>query len=95
MKTARELALERLAAMDPDGARPLSAEQKKELAEIEMKFKAKWAEREIFLQRKMEDLARGGNWQEAEQIQEELRRERISLDREREEAKNQVRKRSE
>jgi hypothetical protein len=94
MKTALEIAMERLASIDPDGARPLSAQQKTELAEIDSRFKAKWAEREIFLKRKLEEVLQAGNWQEAEQVQEELRREKIVLDKDREEAKNRVRNRA-
>ncbi len=95
MKTALEIAMEKLAAMDPDGARTLSAGQKAELAEIDSKFKAKWAEREIFLQRKMKELLQAGDWQQAELVQEEMRREKLSLDRDREEARARVRSREE
>ena len=48
MKSAYELAMERLAKSDPS-AGPLTAGQKAQLAEIDRVYKGKWAEREIFL----------------------------------------------
>ncbi len=49
MKSAYELAMERLKASDPDSAKELTPAQKKQLAEIDTRYKAKLAEREIFL----------------------------------------------
>jgi len=51
MKSAYELAMERLARTDPEAGRPLNPEQKARLAEIDRVHTGKWAEREIFLKR--------------------------------------------
>ena len=48
MKSAYELAMERLEQSAPQ--KKLTDEQKAQIAEIESKFKAKIAEREVFLQ---------------------------------------------
>jgi hypothetical protein len=95
VKSAIEIALERAAALSPENAKTLSAEQKAELAEIDVKFRAKWAEREIFLQRKLAELQQAGKWQEVEQVEEELRREKLSLEQQKEQAKDRVRHRPE
>jgi len=95
VKSAIEIALERAAAMNPEGARTLSDEQKTELAEVDVKYRAKWAEREIFLKRKIDELAQSGNWQEVEQVEEEMRREKLSLEQQKEQAKDRIRRRSE
>ena len=49
MKSAYELAMERLQKTTPSLA--LTEEQKKELAEIDSKYRAKIAEKELFLKR--------------------------------------------
>ena len=48
MKSAYELAMERLDKEDPKGAVPLSEEQKTALQEIQEKYRAKIAERECY-----------------------------------------------
>jgi hypothetical protein len=55
MKSAYELAMERLAKSDPDAGRPLSAEKKDRLAEIDRVYQGKLAEREIFLKKQLND----------------------------------------
>ena len=55
MKSAYELAMERLAKSDPEGARPLTPEQKARLAEIDRVHQGKLAEREIFLKKQLDD----------------------------------------
>lgn len=60
LKSAYDLAMERLAKRDGQ-SRPLSDEQKKAVAEIEQKAKAKVAELEIMLQA---HIARTGDDQE-------------------------------
>ena len=49
MKSAYELAMERLAKSDPAKGKPLTAAQKARLAELDRVYQGKWAEREIFL----------------------------------------------
>lgn len=92
MKSAYELAMERLAKADPEGAKPLSAEQKARLAEIDSIWKGKIAEREIFLQQRLDSALSEGKYDEAEQIRTQLKSERARLEEEREEEKERVRK---
>ncbi len=92
MKSAYELAMERLKASDPEAAPALTAAQKKELAEIDRRSKAKLAEREIFLNQQIAAARAAGNAEEYEKLREELRRERARIEEEREDAKNKVRR---
>jgi len=98
MKSAYELAMERLNASDPDAGKALTKEQKKRLADIDQKHQAKLAEREIFLRQQItaaEAAAREtGKMEELEQLREQLRRERARLEEEREDEKNKVRRES-
>ncbi len=93
MKTAYELAMERLRAGDPGEAKPLTAEQKKELAEIDRRYKAKIAEREVFLQKQLRNAQAAGKPEEIAQLQQELTDERKRLEEEKEAAKEKVRNR--
>ena len=72
MKTAYELAMERLASKEPE--RKLTPEQKKKLAEIDETYRAKVAERETFLGSKIAAARAGGAVEEAGVLQEELAR---------------------
>ncbi len=92
MKSAYELAMERLNAADPEGGKELTKEQKKQLADIDQRHKAKLAEREIFLNQQIAAARAAGNAEEYEKLREELRRERTRIEEEREDAKNKVRK---
>ncbi|HLZ53559.1 MAG TPA: hypothetical protein VKS19_03690 [Verrucomicrobiae bacterium] len=89
MKTAYELAMERLNKNAP--TKRLSAAQKKELAELDAKYAAKTAEREIALQ---DEIARAGaasDFEKAGKLQEQWVAERRKLQAELEEKKEQVR----
>lgn len=90
MKSAYELAMERLAAKDGEQT-PLSEEQKRQLAEIDEKYKAKIAEREVFLAPKLAEAEASGNLTEAEDLRKQLVNERARLEEEREEKKDDVR----
>lgn len=92
MKSAYELAMERLAKSDPDSAKPLSAEQKARLADIDLVYKGKIAEREIFLKKQLNEALADGKYEESEKISKQLSSERARLDEEREEEKERVRK---
>ena len=72
MKTAYELAMERLASKEPE--RKLTPEQKKKLAEVDETYRAKVAERETFLGAKIAAAKAGGVFEEAAVLQEELAR---------------------
>ena len=92
MKSAYELAMERLAKSDPDASRPLTAEQKGRLAEIDRVYKGKLAEREIFLKKQLNDALADQKADEVEKVQKQLVSERARLDEEREDEKERVRR---
>lgn len=92
MKSAYELAMERLAQSDPDTAAPLSDGQKARLGEIDTIYQGKIAEREIFLRQKLEAALAGGEADAVEQLRRQLADERARLEEEREAEKEQVRK---
>lgn len=91
MKSAYELALERLGGGAP--VAKLSDEQRAEIAAIDKKFRAKIAEREVFLQGLLTQAKRGGDPSEIRQLQDQLTREVSRLQGEMEEAKELVRQR--
>ena len=90
MKSAYELAMERLNKTTP--LAKLSEEQKIELAEVDSKYAAKLAEREIFLKDEIEKAAGKGDWDAMQQLQDQLVRERKSINHDLEEKKEEVRK---
>jgi hypothetical protein len=89
MKTAYELAMERLSKSAPTVK--LSSEQKKEIADLESQCSAKIAERELFLQDEIEKAANKGDAEAIEQLQKQLVSDRKSLRAEFEEKKGKVR----
>ena len=92
MKSAYELAMERLAASDPDAAEPAVTDaQKAALQDLEQRYKAKIAEREVFLQKQLKDARRQGDREAVAQIETQLRNERARLEDEKERAKDRVR----
>lgn len=74
MKSAYDLAMERLEKRDGKLA-PLSQEQKKALAEVENKAKAKTAEFEIMFRQKLEAAYAGGKPEEIEEVERQKRSE--------------------
>lgn len=91
MKSAYELAMERLAKSDPTAGKPLTAEQKSRLADLDRVYQGKLAEREIFLQKQLNDALAAGNAEEADKIRQQLANEKARLQEEREEEKDRVR----
>lgn len=91
MKSAYELAMERLAKSDPSANQPLTAEQKTRLADIDRVYQGKTAEREIFLQKQLNDALAAGNAEEADKIRQQLANEKARLQEEREAEKDRVR----
>lgn len=89
MKTAYELAMERLSKTAPPVK--LTADQKKQLAELDSVYAAKTAERELFLRGQLAAAAAKGDADAVEQLQKQLTSERKSLQAEREEKKDKVR----
>jgi hypothetical protein len=73
MKSAYELAMERLAKDQP--VITLTEDQKKELAEVDSQFKARIAEKELFLKGEIEKARFSGKFEEVEQLEEQLRSE--------------------
>ncbi len=92
MKSAYELALERLAKSDPSANTPLTAEQKARLAEIDRVYKGKLAEREIFLKQHLEQALAAQNADEAEKIKQQIASERARIEEERETEKERIRR---
>jgi len=91
MKSAYELAMERLNAADPGRDKPLTGAQKTALAGIDARFKAKIAEREIFLRKALEETLERGEAEEAEKIRDQITSERARLREECEAEKDRVR----
>ena len=70
MKSAYELAMERLEKKAPSVA--LTDEQKQQIAEIDSTFKARMAEKELFLKDQIGQAQREGKVEEAEALQKQL-----------------------
>lgn len=91
MKSAYELAMERLDKADPN-QKKLTQEQKDALAAIDAKYKAKIAEREIFLTQKLIEARVASDYNAIESIEKQLVSERARLEEEREAAKEEIRR---
>jgi hypothetical protein len=89
MKSAYELAMER--TDDGDG-KSLTDEQKEQIAEIDSKYKAKIAERKIFLEKNVQDALAQDRNEEADEARQILAREVISLEAKSEAEKDRIRK---
>ena len=73
-----------------DAEAPVSEEQKRELALIDEKFKAKIAEREIFLNQKLQAALAQGERSEADSLRQQIASEKARLEEEREDAKDKI-----
>ena len=91
MKTAYELAMERLSKASP--AATLSAGQKKEIAELESRTAAKIAERELFLRGEIVKAIDRQDEEAVQQLEKQLVSERKGLRADLEEQKGKVRQR--
>jgi hypothetical protein len=89
MKSAYELAMERLSRNAPSVK--LTDEKKKQLAELDSKYAAKIAERELFLQGEIAKAANQGDEEAIAQLQKQLASDRKTLRAELEEKKDKVR----
>jgi hypothetical protein len=92
MKSAYELAMERLNKSQPTAK--ITDEQKKKLAELDSKYAAKIAEREIFLKGALQKAAEKGDPEEYQQLEQQMVRDRKALSSELEEKKENIRKAS-
>jgi len=70
MKSAYELAMERLQKGAPSVS--LTEDQKKQLAEVDSTFRAKIAEREVFLKGEIAKAQASGRFEELEALQKQL-----------------------
>ena len=77
MKSSYELAMERMGGGDDN---PLTDEQKAKIAEIDSKYKAKIAERKIFLEKSLSDAQAQGNEEEIELVRRQLNDEVAELE---------------
>ena len=89
MKSSYELAMERMG--DDGEIKPLTDEQKEKIAEIDTKYKAKIAERKIFLEKSLSDAIEQHNHEEAEIIRRQLADEIASLEGKSEADKEKIR----
>jgi len=70
MKSAYELAMERLQQASPSSS--LTEEQKKELAEIDSKYRAKIAEKELFLRDQIRKAQTEGKADDIDSLEKQL-----------------------
>jgi Spy/CpxP family protein refolding chaperone len=89
MKSAYELAMERLEKSAP--TINLTDEQKAQIAEIDSTFKARVAERELFLQGKIREAEQSGNFEELGNLEKQLVTELRRLQEDCEEKKTKLR----
>lgn len=90
MKSAYELAMERLQESDPD-KQPVTDEMRKALAAVDEKFDAKVAERKVFLTQTLATATANQDLQEVELIQKQISNEKARIEEERETAKDKIR----
>lgn len=88
MKSSYELAMERMGGGDD---KPLNDEQKAKIAEIDAKYKAKIAERRIFLEKNLTDAQMQGNGEEIELVRRQLNDEITDLEAKSEAEKDKIR----
>ena len=89
MKSAYELAMERLQKASPSLA--LTEEQKKELADLDSKYRAKIAEKELFLKGQIRKAQTDGKIDDIDSLQKQLASEVGQLQQECEAAKEKLR----
>ncbi|HEX3797965.1 MAG TPA: hypothetical protein VH413_04625 [Verrucomicrobiae bacterium] len=89
MKSAYELAMDRLNKNSPTVK--LTDQQKKDLAEIDSKYAAKIAERELFVKEQMQKAAEKGDVETMSQLEKQLLSDRKTLTAEKEEKKEKLR----
>ena len=89
MKSAYELAMERLNKTSPTVKLP--ADLKKKLAELDSFYAAKIAEREIFVKSELAKVVAKGDFEAMQQLEKQLASDRKSLAAELEEKKEKLR----
>jgi len=91
MKTAYELAMERLEKEAPSSGKKLTDDQKKRLGEVEDEYQAKVAERRILSEKSIQELRMQGKFEEARKAEEELAGDLRKLEKEKEQKKDKIR----
>ena len=71
--------------------KPLTAEQKERIADVDAKYKAKIAERKIFLEKAIQDVLAQEKTEEAEELRSQLVQETAKLEAKSEEEKDKIR----
>ena len=89
MKSAYELAMERLNKTSPTVK--LTTAQKKELAELDSKYAAKIAEREIALKSEMDQATAAGDEETRQKLRDQLATDKRKLQSELEDKKDRIR----
>ena len=89
MKSAYELAMERLAKTAPPAK--LTPAQKQELAELDSRYAARIAGRELTLKDEIAKAGAAGDFENEEKLRQQLQFERKQLQAELEEKKEQIR----
>ena len=90
MKSAYELAMERLEKQSPTAK--ITEAQKREIAEIDSIYKAKIAEREVFLKDQILKATAAGNHEELAALEKQLASELRRLNEDCEEKKEKIRR---
>jgi competence protein ComEC len=90
MKSAYELAMERLEKKAPSVT--LTTQQKEQIAEIDASYRAKIAEKELFLKDQIRNARAGGSTDEAESLEKQLAIEIRRLQEDCEEKKEKLRR---
>ena len=91
MKSSYELAMERLSKSAPTVK--LTAEQKRDLAEIESRYAAKLAERELLVADELKKAHEKGDLPAIDQLEKQILSDRKSIEAEKESKKETVRSR--
>lgn len=91
MKSAYELAMERLNASSPNQDTPLTDSQKEELADLDNKYNARLAERKIAAKNRIAEASVTGDFQEIATTEKELQTNIQRIEADRESAKERVR----
>jgi len=89
MKSSYELAMERLNKTAP--VTKMTDKQKKELAEIDSKYAAKYAERELLIKEEINQAIGKGDYEAVAQLEKQLVSDRKSIEAEKEEKKEKAR----
>jgi len=90
MKSAYELAMERLEKSAPSVT--LTEEQKAQIADVDSSYRAKIAEKELFLKDQIRKARSGGSFEEAEALEKQLSVEVRRLQEDCEEKKTKLRR---